>query len=172
MSEPTMIVLGAIGFLAAGIGLGFLISQLWMRGRSTRANEVQQQFDDYRREVTQHFGQTAEHFKAIGREYRELDDHMAGGADSLCDREVLDTKLSFAPKAILESIAEEQEPPPPRDFAEEDRPAGPASGSSDEPVSAEAEKEPSEDEAEKEPVEALSPDAEAEDAGKAGRTLH
>ena len=110
MSETTLMVLGAIGFLAAGIGLGFLISQLWMRGRSTKANEVQQQFDDYRREVTQHFGQTAEHFKAIGREYRELYEHMAGGADALCDREALDTKLSFAPKAILESIAEEQEP--------------------------------------------------------------
>jgi len=172
MSETTLIVLGAIGFLAAGIGLGFLFSQLWMRGKSAKADEVQQQFDDYRRDVTQHFGQTAEHFKAIGREYRELYEHMAGGADALCDRAALDTKLSFAPKAILESIAEEQEAPAPRDFAEEKQPADTAPEASDEPVTAEPDKESVTAEPEKEPVEALSPEAEPEDGDKAGRTLH
>ena len=163
MSETIQIVLGAIGFLAAGIGLGFWFSQLRMRGKSARADEVQQQFDDYRREVTQHFGQTAEHFKAIGREYRELYEHMAGGADALCDREALDTKLSFAPKAILESIADEQEPELPRDFAEESQPAEAAPETPNEADTTEPEKEP---------VEALSPDTEAEDGEKAGRTLH
>jgi uncharacterized membrane-anchored protein YhcB (DUF1043 family) len=163
MSETTLIVLGAIGFLAAGIGLGFWFSQLRMHGKSAKVDEVQQQFDDYRREVTQHFGQTAEHFKAIGREYRELYEHMAGGADSLCDREVLDTKLSFEPKAILESIAEEQEAPAPRDFAEEDQPADMVPESSDELVTAEPEKEP---------VEAPNQDTESEDGDKTARTLH
>jgi uncharacterized membrane-anchored protein YhcB (DUF1043 family) len=163
MSETTLIVLGAIGFLAAGMGLGFWFSQLRMRGKSAKADEIQQQLDDYRREVTQHFGQTADHFKAIGREYRELYEHMAGGAESLCDREALDTKLSFEPNAILESIAEEQEAPAPRDFADENEPDDMAAGSADEPITAEPEKEP---------VEALSPDAEPEDGDKAARTLH
>ena len=150
MSETTLIVLGAIGFLAAGIGLGFWFSQLRMRGKSAKADEVQQQFDDYRREVTQHFGQTAEHFKAIGREYRELYEHMAGGADSLCDREALDTKLSFAPKAILESIAEEREEPE-------------ATEETDEPIAAETKEEPEK-----------APAAEADSAtdDTAARTLH
>ncbi|HSM29158.1 MAG TPA: DUF1043 family protein [Woeseiaceae bacterium] len=150
MSETTLIVLGAIGFLAAGIGLGFWFSQLRMRGQSAKAGEVQQQFDDYRREVTQHFGQTAEHFKAIGREYRELYEHMAGGADSLCDREALDTKLSFAPKAILESIAEEREEPE-------------ATEETDEPIAAESKKAPEK-----------APAAEADSAtdDTAARTLH
>ena len=119
MSETILIVLGAIGFLAAGTGLGYGLARLRARGESAKASEVQQQFDDYRREVSQHFGRTAEHFKAIGREYRELYEHMASGADSLCDRESADVKLSFAPKAILESIAEErQASDAPRDFAE------------------------------------------------------
>ena len=49
---------------------------------------------------------------------------MASGADSLCDRGAADLKLSFAPKAILQSIAEEQrETPAPRDFATDERPA-------------------------------------------------
>ena len=163
MSETILIVLGAIGLLAAGSGLGFWLAQWRMRSESSKADEVQQQFDDYRREVTQHFGQTAEHFKAIGREYRELYEHMAGGADSLCDRDALDTRLSFEPKAILESIAEEQEPQAPRDFAEEDQPADTAPVATDEPVTAEPEKEP---------AETLGPDAEAKDGDKAGRTLH
>jgi len=163
MSETILIVLGAVGLLVAGGGLGFWLAQVRMRGESSRADEVQQQFDDYRRDVTQHFGRTAEHFKAIGREYRELYEHMATGADSLCDREAVDVKLSFAPKAILESIAEEQEAQVPRDFAEGDQPADTAPVSTDEPITAEPEKEP---------TETLGPDAEAKDGDKVGRTLH
>ncbi len=118
MSETILIVLGAAGFLAIGAGLGYGLAQLRRRGENARADEVRQEFDEYQREVTQHFGRTAEHFRAIGREYRDLYEHMASGADALCDRDAADVKLSFAPKAILESIAEEQpESPEARDFA-------------------------------------------------------
>ena len=163
MSETILIVLGAIGLLAAGGGLGFWLAQVRMRRESSRADEVQKEFDDYRRDVSRHFGQTAEHFKAIGREYRELYEHMASGADSLCDREAVDVKLSFAPKAILESIAEEQETPVPRDFAENDQPAEAVSNPAGEPT---------ETESDKKSATTLSPDAEAEADDKTGRTLH
>ena len=140
MSETILIVLGAIALVAAGAALGFWLAHVRMRGEAARADEVREQFDDYRREVTQHFGRTAEHFKAIGREYRELYEHMASGADSLCDREAVDVKLSFAPKAILESIAEDQSPQPPRDFEQADRPADGAPVSSEATVVAEPER--------------------------------
>ena len=118
MSETMMIVLGAVGFLAIGAGLGYWLAQLRTRSETARADEVRQEFEEYQRKVTQHFGQTAEHFRAIGREYRDLYEHMASGADSLCDRDAANVKLSFTPKAILESIAEEQpETAAPRDFA-------------------------------------------------------
>ena len=140
MSETVLIVLGAIGLLAAGTGLGYWLAQLRTRGESARADEVRQEFDDYRREVTQHFGQTAEHFRAIGREYRDLYEHMASGADSLCDREAAELKLSFAPKAILESIAGEQrETPVPRDFATEQRTADGKQAAAEPPAAEEAE---------------------------------
>ena len=129
MNETILIGLGAIGCLLAGAALGFWLSRIRMHGESARADDVQQQFDDYRREVTQHFSRTAQHFRAIGREYRELYEHMTSCADSLCDREVLDAKLSFAPKAVLESIAEQpQEPSAPRDFVPDEQRAdgGPA----------------------------------------------
>jgi hypothetical protein len=72
-------------------------------------------------------------------------------------------KLSFAPKAILESIAEEQEAQVPRDFAEDDQPVDVVSRSTDEPIAAETPQESG-----KSP----SPETEAEADDKAARTLH
>ena len=164
MSETILIVLGAIGLLAAGGALGFWLARLRMRGDAARADEVREQFDDYRREVTQHFGRTAEHFKAIGREYRELYEHMAGGADALCDGEAADVKLSFAPQAILESIAEEQQPPePPRDFEQVDIAANQSVESSEEQIVPEHGEDT---------IETLKKDAEAEPGDEDPRTLH
>jgi uncharacterized membrane-anchored protein YhcB (DUF1043 family) len=175
MSETILMVLGAIGLLVAGGGLGFWLAQARMRSRAARADEIREQFDDYRREVTQHFGRTAEHFKAIGREYRELYEHMASGADSLCDREAADVKLSFAPKTILESIAEEQPPEPPRDFEQAEHPPEAAPPTPDEQAAARPDEEPVEtlkSNAEAEPVETVKSDAEKEPSDKAPRTLH
>ena len=42
MSESILIVLGAIGFLAAGAGLGYGLARLRARGESAKASEVQQ----------------------------------------------------------------------------------------------------------------------------------
>ena len=164
MSETAFIVLGAIGLLGAGAGLGYWLAQLRSRGESARADEVRQEFEDYRREVTQHFGQTAEHFRAIGREYRDLYEHMASGAGSLCDRDAADLKLSFAPKAILESIAEErQESPAPRDFAPDERPAA------NDPVKAEP---PAVDETADKSRKEAQPESETPAEVGPGRTLH
>ena len=175
MSETILIVLGAVGLLAVGIGLGFGLAHWRMRGQGARAVEVQKELDDYRREVTEHFGQTAEHFKAIGREYRELYEHMASGADSLCDREAVDVKLSFAPKAILESIAEEPEPQMPMDFEQPEHAVEPPLNPPEEKVVAEPREEAAEameSAAEAEPVETLKSDAETESGDEAPRTLH
>jgi uncharacterized membrane-anchored protein YhcB (DUF1043 family) len=164
MSETALIVLGAIGLLAAGTGLGYWLAQLRARGESARANEVRQEFEDYRREVTQHFGQTAEHFRAIGREYRDLYEHMASGADSLCDRGAADLKLSFAPKAILESIAEEQrDRGAPHDFAPDERTAA------GKPVETE---QPAAEEAAGTTQREAKPESETLAAAGTGRTLH
>ena len=184
MSETILIVLGAVALVAAGGALGFWLAHVRMRRETARVvDEVREQFDDYRREVTQHFGRTAEHFKAIGREYRELYEHMASGADSLCDREAVDVKLSFAPKAILESIAEDQPPQPPRDFEQADQAAEQAPVSSEATSAAEPEAtsaaEPEAGPAaepgtgpEAEPAEAIKSDSEAESGDEAPRTLH
>ncbi len=162
MSETLLIVLGGAGFLVIGAGLGYGLAALRARGENARADEVREEFEAYRRDVTQHFGRTAEHFRAIGREYRDLYEHMASGADALCDRDAADVKLSFAPKAILESIAEEQpESPAPRDFAADVDTAA--------DIPAETESQVAEEAVEAEPKEAQ---PEPEPGEPAGRTLH
>ena len=97
MLQIVLTVLGAALFFAAGAGAGY-----WFAtggGKRKRAEEIQQDYDAYRERVTNHFAQTAEHFRTIGREYRALYDHMASGADALCDPQAVDGRLAFAPVA-------------------------------------------------------------------------
>ncbi len=106
MSETVLIIAGGAGLLLIGLGLGFWAAQLRSGKQAAKAADVQEQFDDYRRNVTEHFGRTAEHFQAIGEQYRELYEHMASGADTLLDPQTMEEKLSFVPKDMIE---------PPRD---------------------------------------------------------
>lgn len=128
MSETIYLVAGGVGLLIVGLGLGFWAAQLRAGKQVAKAENVQMQFDDYRNNVTEHFSRTAEHFQAIGQQYRELYEHMASGADSLCDREATDAKLSFRPTALIEPLVDEvtaaADPAPvPRDYADGDESA-------------------------------------------------
>lgn len=123
MNEAIYIVAGGIGILIAGLGLGFWAAQLRAGKQAAKAEDVQNELDDYRQNVTEHFSRTAEHFQAIGQQYRELYEHMAGGAEALCDRQAMDEKLSFTPAALIEPADEEQAStadPAPRDYADGD----------------------------------------------------
>ena len=113
MSEMVYLTLGGAALLLIGLGLGFWVAQLRNGKQVAKAADVQKQFDDYRQNVTAHFGRTAEHFQAIGEQYRELYEHMASGADTLIDPQEIDAKLSFVPTATTEpteSPAEDAEP--------------------------------------------------------------
>ena len=107
-----------IGCLLAGFGAGFWLSQNRAGKEAAKAEDVQKKFDDYRQNVTEHFGRTAEQFQAIGQQYRELYEHMASGAETFCDRKP-DGSLAFEPAAQLEA---DIEPPAdaPRDYVAED----------------------------------------------------
>lgn len=94
MSPVVTTIIGAILVFAAGAGLGF-----WLGNARTKAKtgSVRAEYDAYRAEVARHFGQAAEHFQTIGREYRALYEHMASGAEALCDAEKADKPISFLP---------------------------------------------------------------------------
>ena len=129
MNETIYLVAGGIGLLVAGIGLGYWVARLRVGKQVAKAEYVQQQFDDYRHNVSDHFGRTAEHFQTIGQQYRELYEHMANGADALCDQQAMTDKLSFKPAITIQSVSDDAAPvqesaSAPQDYAEGDDPDG------------------------------------------------
>jgi uncharacterized membrane-anchored protein YhcB (DUF1043 family) len=108
MSPIALIGAGAV-ILLIGVGTGFLLG----RRNATRADDIQAELDTYRRDVTEHFGRTAAHFRAIGAEYRKLYDHMAAGEAALCDT---GQGLAFKPAELLTDESLEAVPPQPRDY--------------------------------------------------------
>lgn len=83
--SPIMLVCAGIVILGLGLGCGYWFAQSQRKREANRADGVQKELDEYRRHVTEHFGQTAQHFQALGQQYQSLYKHMAKGADALCD---------------------------------------------------------------------------------------
>ena len=109
MSPIILIGLGAVVFgLGVGLGLGFAYFQR-MRD-ATKASDIQNELDEYRRNVNEHFSQTAQHFQSLGQQYQSLYEHMAEGAQALCDSTQSDALPGFAAgaaPALTTSTAEE-----------------------------------------------------------------
>lgn len=123
--NPIILVGAGILLLGLGIGLGFWSAQSQRNREATRASDIQNELDAYRRHVTEHFGETAQHFQTLGQQYQSLYQHMAKGADALCDAAQSDALLDFAAAnapAIAARTADEEEKHPDviRDYATED----------------------------------------------------
>lgn len=88
----TMILMAGI---LAGAGLGFWLGKMGRRNDVERIAEVETELAAYRDRVTEHFGQSAAHFQAIGQQYRALYEHMAAGSESLCELSASDGRLRF-----------------------------------------------------------------------------
>ena len=114
--------------LLVGGGVGFWVGRSGIGGSKARVEKAEAELDEYKRSVTEHFGQTAAHFQAIGKQYRELYDHMANGAQVLCEPDEAGKQLLFAPGAdaastnmkdlSAEAVAD-AEGRPPIDYAEQ-----------------------------------------------------
>ena len=119
--SPIILVGAGILLFGLGLGLGYWFSH---RREAAKAGDVQQELDEYRRHVTEHFSETAQHFQALGQQYRSLYKHMATGADALCDAAQVDGMLEFptADTAALTAGTEEPEfvQEPIRDYAPEE----------------------------------------------------
>jgi len=70
--------------LILGVGLGFWLGRLHRTSDTEKLGQVEAELEDYKQRVTEHFSQAAAHFHAIGRQYRELYEHMANGSQDLC----------------------------------------------------------------------------------------
>ena len=70
--SPIILFGAGLLILGIGVGIGMWIGNLNTRKASAKAGELEAALDNYRREVSEHFSQSAAHFQAIGGEYRKL----------------------------------------------------------------------------------------------------
>lgn len=116
-----------VAILMVGGGIGFWIGRSGIGGSKARVEKAEADLEEYKRNVTEHFGQTAAHFQAIGKQYRELYEHMANGAQSLCESDEAGKTLLFAPSAVAPPTNQEASAEPaveaemqrPMDYAEQ-----------------------------------------------------
>ena len=109
------LVAAGILFFGLGLGLGYWMALRQRKDDAVRVSDLQNEMDDYRRRVSEHFGETAQHFQAIGEQYRSLYKHMAQGAGALCDTTQSEALLEFADgdaAAATARAAGEPEVPP------------------------------------------------------------
>lgn len=85
--------------LIVGGGVGYWFGRSGVGGSKARAEIAEAELEEYKRGVTEHFGQTAAHFQAIGKEYRQLYEHMSHGAQALCEPDEAGKLLPFASDA-------------------------------------------------------------------------
>lgn len=94
--SPIILVGAGILLFGLGLGLGYWFAHSQRKREATRASDIQNELDDYRRHVTEHFGETAQQFQSLGKQYQSLYKHMAQGAEALCDPTESDDLLGFA----------------------------------------------------------------------------
>ncbi|AZT84570.1 DUF1043 family protein [Marinobacter sp. NP-4(2019)] len=119
----TNLILAAIAALVVGIVIGVLISR---SGQTTnlRQRRVEQQIEELRSEYTRYQAQVNEHFmesahllRRFNDAYRDVNQHMARGANRLCnDEEWMEELEQERSRARLEG-AREDGVEPPRDYA-------------------------------------------------------
>lgn len=127
MSAILLASAGVVILLVGG-GVGFWVGRSGIGGGKARVEKAEAELEEYKRSVTEHFGQTAAHFQAIGKQYRELYEHMANGAQVLCESDEAGKQLLFAPGADAASTdvdepsteaVEDAEVRPPIDYADQ-----------------------------------------------------
>ncbi|EON93946.1 hypothetical protein MARLIPOL_01415 [Marinobacter lipolyticus SM19] len=119
----TNLILAAIAALVVGIVIGVLVSR---SGQTTnlRQRRVEQQIEELRSEYTRYQAQVNEHFmesahllRRFNDAYRDVNLHMARGANRLCnDEEWMDELERETARARLEDVREDGVEPP-RDYA-------------------------------------------------------
>ncbi|NNF67913.1 MAG: DUF1043 family protein [Gammaproteobacteria bacterium] len=98
--------------LALGLIVGWLLSSLVQRKNAGGKNvsQLRKEMEDYRSEVNEHFSRTAELFKESTEKYRDLYDHLAGGAQQLADDLPDRAQLEFKSGNLLVKTDDDDSP--------------------------------------------------------------
>lgn len=119
----TNLILAAIAALIVGIVIGAFVGRS-VRGSSLRQRRSEQQTEELRNEYTRYQAQVNEHFmesahllRRFNDAYRDVNQHMARGANRLSNDEELRAELAEeTSRKRLEEVSEDGAEPP-RDYA-------------------------------------------------------
>lgn len=101
--------------LGAGLILGLLaglVAQKFLQSRRDGGRTVaavQQEMDEYREQVQEHFERTSDLFRNLTESYRDVYEHLSGGARDLCDGSAPAVAMDVATRGLLEGSEAGQE---------------------------------------------------------------
>lgn len=87
--------------LVVGLGLALLIVKMRGGNDSAAIKKLEEEHEKYRKEVDSHFVKTAGLFKGLTDQYRDVYQHMADGAGTLCSDEVKTLQSDLAATGLL-----------------------------------------------------------------------
>ncbi len=119
----TNLILAAIAALVVGIVIGVFVGRSG-QGTTLRQRRAEQQIEELRSEYTRYQAQVNEHFmesahllRRFNDAYRDVNQHMARGANRLCnDEDWMEELAHETSKKRLEEVREDVSEPP-RDYA-------------------------------------------------------
>ena len=80
-----------------------------IRELETSLRDSKAELNDYRNEVVQHFGKTADLFNQLTTDYRQVYEHLAASSEALCGDQVAKISAKVPDKKLLDS--ESDKPP-------------------------------------------------------------
>jgi uncharacterized membrane-anchored protein YhcB (DUF1043 family) len=96
MFTTTVLVVAVAAALIIGAGIGWLLGaqrrpahRNVIEDLESRLEQAVSSRSDYEAEVREHFSRTAELLNRLSEDYRSVYQHIASGADQLCDGEVV-----------------------------------------------------------------------------------
>ncbi|MEM0909961.1 MAG: DUF1043 family protein [Pseudomonadota bacterium] len=114
----------SVATLVAGAVVGFLFGRSSIGNRrqaelSKQAESAKNELEDYKSNVSAHFEKTAELVGNLTQSYKDVHQHLAGGAQELCDPGSINLKLEPALQPKLEEeVASATEETPVEEHAE------------------------------------------------------
>ena len=97
--------IGIIIGMVIGLVVGFVLSALFdkLKGGddTVKVKQMEAEHNEYRKQVDDHFVNTAVLFKGLTDQYRDVYQHIAQGAGELCSDEAKELKMDLAETALL-----------------------------------------------------------------------
>ncbi|WP_336367082.1 YhcB family protein [Marinobacter sp. C2H3] len=118
------LILAAVVALVVGVVIGVLVGRSG-QGQTLRQRRAEQQIEELRSEFTRYQAQVNEHFmesahllRRFNDAYRDVNQHMARGANRLCnDEDWLEELEQDSARKRLEDVRDDVPAEPPRDYA-------------------------------------------------------